>query len=177
MRSPQDLPRRPRSTVRRGRFWLIIAVIVIVVLIASLRSLATFYTDYLWFGSVHLSGVWRKLFAVKAELFFGFAAIFFVLMFVTLTVVARLAPSELALGPEDELVRRYQQRAWRRVRRTCAHPRLGGRRPAGRSLGAIGQWRNFLLGSPTAGRSLLAIPSSTRTWVSSSSSSRSSRSW
>ena len=27
-----------------------------------------------------------------------------------LAVVDRLAPSELALGPEDELVRRYQQR-------------------------------------------------------------------
>ena len=95
--------------------WVVIAVVVLVVLLASLRTLATFYTDYLWFGSVSLSGVWRRLFEVKAELFFGFAAIFFVLMWVNLAVVDRLAPSELALGPEDELVRRYQQRVGRRV--------------------------------------------------------------
>ncbi len=110
MRTPQDLPRRARRAVRRGRLWLLVAIVVLVVVLASLRTLATFYTDYLWFGSVHLSGVWRRLFEVKAELFFGFAAIFFVLMWVNLAVVDRLAPSELALGPEDELVRRYQQR-------------------------------------------------------------------
>ena len=74
MRTPQDLPRRPRRAVRRGRLWLVIAVVVVIVLLASLRTLATFYTDYLWFGSVQLGGVWRRLLEVKVELFFGFAA-------------------------------------------------------------------------------------------------------
>ena len=109
VRAPQDLPRRTRRGPRRGRFWLVVAIIVVIVLFASLRTIATFYTDYLWFGSVHLGGVWRRLLEVKAGLFFGFAAVFAVVLWVNLAVVDRLAPRELALGPEDELVRRYQQ--------------------------------------------------------------------
>jgi uncharacterized protein len=145
VRTPQDLPRprRARSPVRRGRFWIIIAVIVIIVIVASLRTLATFYTDYLWFGSVQLSGVWRRLLAVKVELFFGFAAIFFALLWINLAVVDRLAPSQLALGPEDELVRRYQQRVAPRARlvRTIVAAVVA----LLAASGAIGQWHNFLL--------------------------------
>ena len=68
VRAPQDLPRRTRRGPRRGRFWLVVAIIVVIVLFASLRTIATFYTDYLWFGSVHLGGVWRRLLEVKAGL-------------------------------------------------------------------------------------------------------------
>ena len=129
--------------MRRGRLWVVIAVVVLVVLLASLRTLATFYTDYLWFGSVSLSGVWRRLFEVKAELFFGFAAIFFVLMWVNLAVVDRLAPSELALGPEDELVRRYQQRVAPRA--VLVRSIVSVVIALIAATGALGQWRNYLL--------------------------------
>ncbi len=129
--------------MRRGRLWLLIAIVVLVVVLASLRTLATFYTDYLWFGSVHLSGVWRQLFAVKAELFFGFAAIFFVIMWVNLAVVDRLAPSELALGPEDELVRRYQQRVAPRA--VLVRSLVSAVIALIAATGALGQWRNYLL--------------------------------
>jgi len=143
VRAPQDLPRRPQRVVRRGRFWLIVAIIILVVLIASVRTIATFYTDYLWFGSVHLAGVWRRLVVVKAGLFFGFAAVFFVLLWVNLAVVDRLAPSELALGPEDELVRRYQHRVAPRARlvRTIVSVIVA----LLAASGAIGQWQNWLL--------------------------------
>jgi uncharacterized membrane protein (UPF0182 family) len=30
--------------------WIVIAVVVVIILFASLKTLATFYTDYLWFG-------------------------------------------------------------------------------------------------------------------------------
>ncbi|HEY5024913.1 MAG TPA: UPF0182 family protein [Acidimicrobiales bacterium] len=143
MRTPQDLPRRARRAVRRGRLWLVLAIIILVVVLASLRTLATFYTDYLWFGSVHLSGVWRKLFVVKVELFFGFAAVFFVLMWVSLAVVDRLAPSELALGPEDELVRRYQQRVAPRA--VLVRSLVSVVIALIAATGALGQWRNYLL--------------------------------
>ncbi|MGD0378445.1 MAG: UPF0182 family protein [Acidimicrobiales bacterium] len=143
MRTPQDLPRRARRAVRRGRLWAVVAVVVVIVVLASLRTLATFYTDYLWFGSVSLSGVWRKLFIVKAELFFGFAAIFFVLMWVNLAVVDRLAPSELALGPEDELVRRYQQRVAPRA--VIVRSLVSVVIALIAATGALGQWRNYLL--------------------------------
>jgi len=122
---------------------LVLAVIVVIVVLASLRTLATFYTDYLWFGSVHLSAVWRRLFEVKLELFFGFAAIFFVLMWVNLAVVDRLAPGELALGPEDELVRRYQQRVAPRAVLVRSIVSIVIALIA--ATGALGQWRNYLL--------------------------------
>lgn len=145
MRSPQDLPRRlpTRPHTRRRRIWIVGAVIVVIVVIASLRTIATFYTDYLWFGSVHLSSVWRHLFAVKAGLFFAFTAIFFVAMWINLAVVDKLAPSELSLGPEDELVRRYQQRVAPRATlvRTLVSLVVG----LIAASGALGQWQNFLL--------------------------------
>ncbi|HLX89878.1 MAG TPA: UPF0182 family protein, partial [Acidimicrobiales bacterium] len=125
------------------RIWIVVAVVVVIFLIASLRSIATFYTDYLWFGSIHLPGVWRKLFAVKLELFFGFAAVFFVAMWVNLAVVDRLAPSELALGPEDELVRRYQQRVAPRALLVRTIVSLVIALIA--SSGTPGQWSNYLL--------------------------------
>jgi len=143
VRSPQDLSHLPRRSARRGRVWIVVAVVVLIVLFASLKTLATFFTDYLWFSSVNLSSVWRHLFVVKAELFFGFAAIFFVLLWVNLAVVDRLAPSELALGPEDELVRRYQQRV--RPRAVLVRSLVSVVVALIAASGAIGQWRNYLL--------------------------------
>ena len=46
---------------------------------------------------------------MKLGLFLVFAAVFFVILWVNLAVVDRMTPSMLTLGPEDELVRRYQQ--------------------------------------------------------------------
>jgi hypothetical protein len=143
VRSPQDLTHLPRRSARRGRVWIIVAVVVLIVLFASLKTLATFYTDYLWFASVKLSSEWRHLFFVKAGLFIGFALIFFVLLWVNLAVVDRLAPGELALGPEDELVRRYQQRVTPRAVLVRSVVSVVVALIA--ASGAIGQWRNFLL--------------------------------
>jgi len=143
VRTPQDLPRRPRRAVRRGRLWLVLAIVVLVVLFASLRTLATFYTDYLWFGSVQLGQVWRRTFEVKVELFFGFTAIFFVLMWVSLAVVDRLASSELAMGPEDELVRRYQQ--YVAPRAVLVRSIVSAVVALIAASGVIGQWQNYLL--------------------------------
>jgi uncharacterized membrane protein (UPF0182 family) len=137
------MSRLPRRSARRGRLWIVIAVIVLIVLFASLKTLATFYTDYLWFGSVHLSSEWRRLFFVKVELFFGFALIFFVFLWVNLAVVDRLAPGELSLGPEDELVRRYQQRVTPRA--VLVRSVVSVIVALIAASGAIGQWRNYLL--------------------------------
>lgn len=122
---------------------MLVAVIVAIVLIASLRSIAGFYTDYLWFGSVHFSSVWRRMLEVKAGLFFGFAAAFFVALWVSLAVVDRVAPSQLALGPEDELVRRYQQRVAPRAVLVRTLVALVVALLA--ASGTVGQWQNFLL--------------------------------
>lgn len=144
MRSPQDIPRPPARTRRhRRRIWLLVAVVVVIALIASLRSIATFYTNFLWFGSVGLSSEWRRMLEVKLGLFFGFAAVFFLALWVNLAVVDRVAPSELALGPEDELVRRYQQRIAPRALLVRSLVALVVALLA--ASGTVGQWQNFLL--------------------------------
>ncbi|HUC38056.1 MAG TPA: UPF0182 family protein [Acidimicrobiales bacterium] len=155
MRRPQDLPPRPprsprpsgrprpRRTPRRRRLWILVAIAVLIILIVSLRSIATFYTDYLWFGSVKLTSVWRHLFVVKLALFFGFAAVFFVALWVSLAVVDRVAASQLAAGQEDELVRRYQQYVAPRALLVRSIVALVVALIAASS--AIGQWSNFLL--------------------------------
>jgi uncharacterized membrane protein (UPF0182 family) len=121
----------------------LVAVVVVIALIASLRSIATFYTDYLWFGSVHLTSEWRRMIEVKLGLFFGFAAAFFVVLWANLAVVDRVAPSELALGPEDELVRRYQQRVAPRAVLVRTVVALVVALIA--ASGTVGQWQNYLL--------------------------------
>ncbi len=65
MRAPDDLPRRQRQpgSGRRRRAFLIVAVIVLLVLLTSLRGIAGFYTDYLWFDSLDQGGVWRGVLA------------------------------------------------------------------------------------------------------------------
>ncbi len=79
---------------------------VLVVLLASLKSLATIYTDSLWFSSVHLHSVWSTLLAIKVGLFASFGAIFFVGLWVNLIVCDRIGTRTATLDPEDELVRR-----------------------------------------------------------------------
>jgi uncharacterized protein len=143
VRSPQDLPRPSARHRRRRRIWIVVAVVLVIVIIASLRSIAIFYTDYLWFGSVHLSSEWRRLFEVKAGLFFGFAAVFFLALWTSLAVVDHVAPHELALGPEDELVRRYQHRVAPRA--VLVRSLVSVVVALIAASGTIGQWQNFLL--------------------------------
>ena len=143
MRRPQDLPSRARLVAGRRRLWILIVIAVLIIIVASLRSIAIFYTDYLWFGSVHLSSVWRHLLVVKLALFFGFAAIFFVALWVSLAVVDRVSSSQLTLGSEDELVRRYQQRIAPRALLVRSVVALVLALIVASS--AIGQWSNYLL--------------------------------
>ena len=145
MRTPQDLPpSRARSIRPRGRWWIAVAVAVLIALFASLKSLATLYTDSLWFSSVGQHAVWSTLLAVKVGLFASFGAVFFAALWVNLLVCDRLAgPVTTADEPEDELVRRY---------RTAIRP-YSGRIYAGIALvvaliaasGTIGEWQNWIL--------------------------------
>jgi uncharacterized membrane protein (UPF0182 family) len=144
VRSPQDLsvPRSPRSR-RRARWWIIGIIVVIIILLASLRTLASIYTDGLWFSSVHYHDVFSTLLVVKLGLFGVFGAIFFAVMWANLVVCDRLASNELGAVQKDELVRRYQQ-----VVRPYA-----GRLYIALSFifaliaasGTIGEWQNWLL--------------------------------
>lgn len=103
----------PVERRRRGGFrvrgWMIAILVVIVVLFLSARGLAGFYTDYLWFDSVGFGSTWRGLLWARFAPAAVFTILFFVLMLVSLTVADRLAPRTRTMGPEDELLARYQQ--------------------------------------------------------------------
>ena len=87
---------------------MIAVVVVLVVLFLSARGLAGFYTDYLWFDSVGFGSTWRGLLWARFAPTAVFTVLFFVLMLVSLTVADRLAPRTRTMGPEDELLARYQ---------------------------------------------------------------------
>ena len=145
MRTPQDLRPAPGGAQRRPRRWWIIgAVVVLIIILASLKSLATLYTDSLWFSSVHLHRVWSTLLAVKVGLFASFGAVFFVVLWVNLLVCDRLGPTHAVVRPRGR-----------------AGPSLPARRsaptPAGSTSavavvlaliaasGTIGEWNNWIL--------------------------------
>ena len=106
MRVPTDMPKRRRSS-GRGRIIVIVVIAVAFLLITSLRGLAGFWTDYLWFDSLGLSSVFSGVLGAKIALGVIFTGVFFVLTFASLTVADRIAPKNRPLGPEDDLLNRY----------------------------------------------------------------------
>jgi len=140
MRVPTaDLPRR--SLGLRG--WLIAAAILVVVLLLSVRGLARFYTDFLWFEEVGFDGTWRRLLSAKAVPALIFSALFFVFLLVNLIVADRIAPRYRAAGPEDEIIERY---------RTYVAPYAGRLRVLVAAFfalimggGVSAEWRNWIL--------------------------------
>jgi uncharacterized membrane protein (UPF0182 family) len=107
MRVPADLPKRSRRATR-GRV-VIVALIVLFLLITSLRSIASFYTDYLWFKELKFTSVFRGVLVVQVLLAVFFCLLFFALMLGNLVIADRIAPRFRPTGPEDELVQRYRE--------------------------------------------------------------------
>ena len=109
MRSPTDVPQRPRRLGRLSRrFWIGVIVVVLLVGFLSVRNLAVLWTDQMWFSSVGLSNVFSTLFFVKVGLGFTFGAIFFFIMWGNLLLTDRFGARDLSFDPEDEVVRRFQ---------------------------------------------------------------------
>src|SRR5437016_10709476 len=102
--APVEGRRRPFGL----RGWLIVAAVLLVILLLSLRGLARFYTDYLWFDDVGFTRAWRALLWAKAVPALIFSAVFFVVMLVNLIVADRIAPRYRGTGPEDEIIERYR---------------------------------------------------------------------
>ena len=90
MRSPQDVPRQRGRGITRGRIWVVVGIIVLFLLLTSLRGIAVFYTDYLWFSSVHLTTVWKGVLGTKIGLAVVFCAIFFAGMWASLAIADRI---------------------------------------------------------------------------------------
>ena len=108
MRPASDLPRRSSGRFRgRGRVIAVVAVVLLLVLLFSLRGIASFYTDYLWFDALNRASVWRQVLGAKIALTLIFGGVFFVLMWVNLYIADRSAPAFRPAGPEEELLARY----------------------------------------------------------------------
>jgi uncharacterized membrane protein (UPF0182 family) len=130
----------------RLRAWIIGFAVVLVIVLFSLRGLAGFYTDYLWFDSLGQGGTWSALLGAKVVPAVVFTAVFFVIMLASLLIADRLAPKVRPMGPaspEDELVNRYQQVAGRyqgriRVAISAFFALIAG-------IGVSSQWRNWVL--------------------------------
>ncbi len=144
MRAPTDLPppRRP-GTIGRGRVALVVAVVLFFFLITSLRGIARFYTDFLWYDSLGYASVWQGVLGAKLALAAIFTVVFFALMLVNLWIADRAAPPFRPQGPEEELLERY-------------HEVVAGRRGAVRvavslffalvaGVGMGSQWNEWLL--------------------------------
>ncbi len=152
VRYPSDMPRRPRKERRRdktprpnrGRIIVGVVIVLIVLLALSLRAIATFWTDFLWFDSVELGSVWRKLLSAKVTLGVAATLGFFLLLWINLVVADRLAPKFRPLsGPEDEILIRYRELVAGRQRLMELGLALMIAIIPG--ISASGQWRQWLL--------------------------------
>lgn len=141
MRTPQDLPRRFPRTSRRMRIGIVIAIVVLIVVITSLRGVAGFWTDYLWFQSVGFTSVFRGVLLTKILLATVFVVLFFIMMFGNLFIADRVAPDDVDPAVSDELVVRYRdlvfpRARWIRVVTAALFALLAG-------VGANRQWNNW----------------------------------
>ena len=90
---PRVLPRRGRRSPV-GRFRLIAFGVIAVglFLLLSLRGLAGFYTDFLWFDSLGQGDVFKAVIGAQVVLVLIFMLLFFLILFGNLTIAQRLAP-------------------------------------------------------------------------------------
>jgi uncharacterized membrane protein (UPF0182 family) len=109
VRAPSELPRRRRTGGTRNRAWLIVLAVALFVLLTSLRGIAGFYTDYLWFDSLQFSEVFTGVLRSKLLLGLLFTAVLFAVLWANLLIADRLAPRFRPAGPEEELVERYHE--------------------------------------------------------------------
>src|SRR5687768_4096905 len=146
MRPPEDMPRRSRRAPRpagRGRTWLIAGAVVLFFLVTSLRGIASFYTDYLWYDSLGRSEVWRGVLGAKIALAAIFTAAFFVVMWVNLVIADRLAPPFRPAGPEDEVIERYHELVGGRV--GAVRATVSGLLALIAGAGVSSEWNSWLL--------------------------------
>ena len=144
--SSPDIPRRfGRGGLTFGRRLLLIGLGVALLLLLSLRGIATFWTDYLWFDSVGFASVWTTLIFSRVMLVLVATVIAFVLLFANLVLADRLSPrqSMVAGSPDEELIARYQD--WSGPRLLKVRLAISGFFGLLIGLGAGAWWEDFLL--------------------------------
>lgn len=152
VRMPDDMPRPPRRERRKERAphpnrtrWIVGLLLGgLVALALSLRAIATFWTDYLWFDSLDITSVWRRLLSARVTLGIGVTLVFFVILWVNLLIADRIAPRFRPMtGPDDDIVIRYRQIVAGRQRVMSFGLALLVALVPG--LSAVSQWKSWLL--------------------------------
>jgi uncharacterized protein len=128
---------------RRGRVVLVLVLVGLFLLITSLRGIAGFYTDYLWYESLGKESVFRSVLGAKVVLALIFIGLFFVLLLANLIIADRLAPRFRPPGPEEELLQRYhdivdRRAGWVRVGVSLLFAVIAG-------AGVSSQWNEWIL--------------------------------
>lgn len=141
MRPPTDLPRRRRT--RSARVVLGIFAAAIILLAISLRGIAGFYTDYLWFGELNFTSVWRGILGSKLILGVVFTAVFFVVVWANLAIADLIAPTFRPMGPEEQLVERYHALVGSRA--GLVRVAVAGALALIAGPAASGQWNSWVL--------------------------------
>ena len=118
-------------------------VVGLFALLLSVRGIANFVTDYLWFDAAGFSSVWSTVLMSKIILAVIFISFFAVLCWVNLWLADRLAPQYRESSPEEEAVMRFREvigARWGLVR-------IGVTALFALSVGAgaASQWSNWLL--------------------------------
>lgn len=114
-------------------------------LLFTLRSIATFWTDYLWFDSLDLTGVWSTLVFTRVLLVVLASVVAAVLIWGNLWLANRLSPRVPAIpgSPDEELLERWQQ--WVRPRENLVRLLIAAGLGLLLGLGASLWWEDYLL--------------------------------
>ena len=140
MRIPADVRRRRSPRSRAG---LIVTGVVLFFLLTSVRGIAGFYTDYLWFDELGFTSVWKGLLGARVLLAVAFSAVFFAVLLANLVIADRLAPRFRPVSAEDQVVQRYRQLVGGHIARLRVAVALLFALLAG--LGVSSQWNNWVL--------------------------------
>ena len=139
--------REPIPYTRKGRsrkiLWIILGIGFVGLI--AMRSLATLWTDYLWYSSVGQVGVWSTLVFTRLWLVLAASLLAIAIVWVNLYLVDRISPRRGVTpgSPDEELLMRYQ---------TWVEPRSGRLRLLASAffgillgLGAAAWWEDWLL--------------------------------
>ena len=137
------MPRRQPRVPGRGRAFLIVGAVVLFLVLTSLRGIAGFYTDYLWFDSLGRANVFRGVLGAKVALALIFTGAFFVLLWTNLVIADKLAPPFRPGGPDEEFLERYHdlvgtRTGWVRAGLSIVLALIAG-------AGVSGEWNSWLL--------------------------------
>jgi uncharacterized membrane protein (UPF0182 family) len=132
----------PQRGSRRSRA-LIITAVVLVLAFLGLSTVASLYTDRLWYQDGGYSGVFSTLFWTKAGLFLAFGAVMGLAVGVNIYLAYRFRPFFRPSSPEQSGLDRYRDavtpiRTWLLIGIPVVLGAFAG-------SSAIGEWRDYLL--------------------------------